>query len=190
MAPKTGPRYLNGIDTAQLLEAAEDLRADPKNARVQYGVTTAWKGRARTESRVNPLIVGDQRIERRFRFSTDEPSSFFGTDDAANPQEYLLGAVNACMIFGYVSGAALRGIKLTKLEIESSGELDMRGFLGDEGIDPGYNTIRIRVRIEGDGTPEQFQEIHDTVRGTSPNAFSVTRPVKLDTELVVEGSTR
>ena len=35
--------------------------------------------------------------------------------------------------------------------------------------------MQYTVRIKGNGTPEQFREIHDTVRRTSPNYFNVAR---------------
>ena len=37
-----------------------------------------------------------------------------------------MAAVNACMTVGYVAGAALKGITLTKLEIRTKGTLDLR----------------------------------------------------------------
>ena len=42
------------------------------------------------------------------------------------------------------------------------------------------------VRIAGNGTPEQFHEIHENVIKTSPNYFNVSRPVRLDAKLQVE----
>jgi hypothetical protein len=42
------------------------------------------------------------------------------------------------------------------------------------------------VRIKGSGTPEQFQEIHETVMRTSPNYFNVSRPIRIDAQLRVE----
>ena len=76
---------------------------------------------------------------------------------------------------------------LESVEIETMGELDLRGFLGiDETVPPGYESMRYTVRIKGNGTPEEFQEIHETVIKTSPNYFNVSRPVRLDAELVVE----
>ena len=81
----------------------------------------------------------------------------------------------------------MQGITLEKVEIETSGALDLRGFLGiDPAVRPGYETIRYVVRIKGDGTPAQFREIHETVARTSPNYFNITRPVKIDARLVVE----
>jgi hypothetical protein len=42
------------------------------------------------------------------------------------------------------------------------------------------------VRIAGNGTPEQFKEIHDNVMKTSPNYFNLSQPVKLDAKLEIE----
>ncbi len=96
-------------------------------------------------------------------------------------------ALNACIMVGYVAGAAVKGITLESVEIETDGELDLRGFLGiDPNVPPGYEAIRYTVRIKGDGTPEQFREIHETVLKTSPNYFNVSRPIRIDAKLEVQ----
>ena len=96
-------------------------------------------------------------------------------------------ALNACIMVGYVAGAAVKGIALEKVEIETDGELDLRGFLGiDPDVRPGYEAIRYTVRIKGNGTPAQFREIHETVMKTSPNYFNVSRPIRIDAALEVE----
>ena len=95
--------------------------------------------------------------------------------------------MNACMLVGYVAGAAVRGIELESVSIEADAKLDLRGFLGiDENVAPGYETIDAVVRIRGNGTPEQFEEIHETVKKTSPNYFNIVHPIKLDAKLIVE----
>lgn len=97
-----------------------------------------------------------------------------------------MAAVNACMTVGYVAGAALHGIELEKLEIETTGQLDLRGFLGlDNAVPPGYEQIDYVVRIAGNGTPEQFEEIHRNVMATSPNYFNMARPIRMNGRLSV-----
>jgi hypothetical protein len=99
-----------------------------------------------------------------------------------------MAALNACITVGYVAGAAVNGITLSKLEIETTGQLDLRGFLGiDPDVKPGYDSIQYVVRIAGNGTPEQFRQIHENVIKTSPNYFNLSRPVRLDAKLQVEG---
>jgi hypothetical protein len=91
------------------------------------------------------------------------------------------------MTVGYVAQCAVHGIMLESLVIETEGEIDLRGFLG---IDPkaakGYESLRYRVRIKGDGTKEQFAEIHEAVMATSPNFYNLSQPVALKPTLVVE----
>ena len=96
-------------------------------------------------------------------------------------------AFNACIMVGYVAGAAVMGVRLEKVEIETSGELDLRGFLGiDPSVPPGYEAIRYTVRMKGDASEAQFREIHDNVLKTSPNYFNIARPIRIDAHLVIE----
>ena len=91
-----------------------------------------------------------------------------------------MAAFNACITVGYVAGASVNGITLDNLEIRTRGELDLRGFLGlSDNVAPGYENVDYEVRIKGNGTPEQFEEIHQTVMKTSPNYFNISRPIRL-----------
>jgi hypothetical protein len=80
----------------------------------------------------------------------------------------------------------VRGITLESLEIETDGEIDLRGFLGlDPAVPPGYEQLSYTVRIKGSGTKEEFAEIHEAVMATSPNFHNVSRPVDLKPTLIV-----
>jgi len=131
--------------------------------------------------------IGGEEVPRRFSFDVDEPCELGGSNAFANPQEYLLAALNACLTVGYAAQCAIRGITLEHLEIETEGEIDLRGFLGiDSTVAPGYESLSYAVRIKGDGTEEQFAEIHEAVMATSPNFFNVANAVALNPTLMVE----
>ena len=99
----------------------------------------------------------------------------------------LIAALNACMTVGYVAQCTVRGITLENLEIETEGDIDLRGFLGiDPTVANGYEGLSYTVRIKGDATPEQFAEIHEAVMATSPNFYNIANPVALKANLVVE----
>ena len=126
-------------------------------------------------------------MPRRFSIDIDEPCELGGSNRFANPQEHLIAALNACMTVGYVAQCAVRGITLESLAIETEGEIDLRGFLGiDPAVPRGYENLRYTVRIKGNGTKEQFAEIHEAVMATSPNFYNMSRPVALKPTLVVE----
>ena len=87
----------------------------------------------------------------------------------------------------YVAQCAVHGITLESLKIETDGDLDLRGFLGiDPAVPAGYENLSYTVRIKGNGTKEEFAKIHDAVMATSPNFYSVSRPVALNPTLIVE----
>jgi uncharacterized OsmC-like protein len=178
---------VNGIDVAALHEVIDEVKKDPAKGIVEFKVKTGWKGQTRSETVVDSYKLGGNEIKRRFTIKADEPLELLGENTAANPQELLMAALNACISVGYVAGAAVNGITLSKLEIETTGQLDLRGFLGlDPNIKPGYESIQYTVRISGNGTAEQFRQIHEDVMRTSPNYLNVSQPVRLDGQLVVE----
>jgi len=183
---KTGNR-VNGLDLEALGSVVREIERDAKKGMVAFRVSTAWRGQTKSRSTVESYTIGGQEVRRHFEMDVDEPHELLGQNSAPNPQEMLMAAFNACITVGYVAGATLKGITLEKVEIETAGELDLRGFLGiDPGVRPGYESIRYTVRIKGDGTPEQYREIHEMVLKTSPNYYNVSRPIRIDATLEVQ----
>jgi uncharacterized OsmC-like protein len=177
---------VNGLDLPALGEVVEAIEKDASQAAVGFAVTTRWTGQTRSETVVDHFTMGGERIARSHKIVADEPCQLLGQDSAPNPQELLMAAFNACITVGYVAGAALKGITLETLEIRTTGELDLRGFLGlSDTVAPGYEAIDYEVRIKGDGSAADFEEIHQNVIKTSPNYFNVSRPIKLNAKLSV-----
>jgi uncharacterized OsmC-like protein len=176
---------VNDIDVDALHELVAEAEIHPA---LSFEVTTRWTGQFSSESRAGPIRLGNgETIERKHVVLADEPVEILGNDDGPNPQELLFSALNACMTVGYVAGAATRGIRLSKLEIETKGTLDLRGFFGlSETVPPGYPSLEYVVRIAGDGTPEQFAEIHAEVQATSPNYDNLARAIRMDATLEVD----
>lgn len=185
--PESTVQPINGINTHALGEFAESVKNDPANGKVDFKVATDWKCGTLSETRVESWSLGGQEIAKDYTIEIDEPVELLGGNKAPNPQEYLMAAFNACISVGYVAGASIRGIELESLQIETEGTLDLRGFLGlDPDVIPGYDEVRFTVKIKGNGTPEQFQEIHEAVMKTSPNAFNIREKVNLVPTLEVD----
>ena len=181
------PKVVNGINVDDLLALIDGVKRDAAKGKTKWRVTTIWQGQTRSRAQVEGFGIGGEKVPRQFSIDIDEPYELGGSNRFANPQEHLLAALNACMMVGYVAQCAVHGITLERLEIETDGEIDLRGFLGiDAAVPPGYENLSYIVRIKGNGTKEQFAEIHETVMATSPNFYNVSRPVALKPTLVVE----
>jgi len=184
---KTAPKLVNGINVDDLFSLIDGVKRDAAKGKTNWRVTTSWQGQTRSRAQVEGFDLGGERVPRQFSIDIDEPCELGGSNRFANPQEHLLAALNACMLVGYVAQCAVRGITLEKLEIETHGEIDLRGFLGiDPAVPPGYERLSYVVRIKGSGTDEEFAEIHAAVMAISPNFYNVSRAVALKPTLIVE----
>ena len=181
----TQTQNINGIDLEGLGQFVEQIKNDDAKGFVRFKVATNWKGQTRSEARVKSYVMDGVEIPREFSIVADEPFELLGQNTAPNPQELLMAAFNACIMVGYVANAAVMGVALENVEIETEGELNLRGFLGiDANVKPGYDSIQYKVRLTGNGTPEQYQAIHEQVLKTSPNYYNIARPIRVDAELV------
>jgi uncharacterized OsmC-like protein len=181
------PNVVNGINVDDLFALIDGVKRDTANGKTSWRVTTGWQGQTRSRTQVDGFEIGGRYVSRHFTIDIDEPCELGGSNRFANPQEHLLAALNACMTVGYVAQCTVRGITLEKLEIETEGDIDLRGFLGlDPAVPPGYQSLNYTVRIKGSGTREHFAEVHKAVMATSPNFHNVARPVDLRPTLIVE----
>jgi len=178
---------VNGINLGDLFALIQGVKQEPATAMTNWRVTTTWQGQTHSRSQVEAFGISGQKVLRRFSIDIDEPSELGGGNAFANPQEHLLAALNACMTVGYVAQCAVRGITIERLEIETEGDIDLRGFLGiDPAVPPGYEDLRYIVRIKGSGSNEEFAEVHRAVMAMSPNFYNVSQRIALEPTLLVE----
>jgi len=186
MNPQTRT-LINGIDVEALRASIDAIRENPAAGQSRWAIRSEWVGGTRTDHHVENNEIGGQPTNRRFTMRVDEPLELCGSNEYPNPQEYLLSALNGCMMVGYAAVAALMGIELDRLEVEVSGDIDLRGFLGiEEEAACGYESLRQTVRISADVPNEQLEQLHAAVLRTSPNYFNVTRAIPTRSELVIE----
>lgn len=177
---------LNGISVAGLSEFVNEVKENPSEGHLHYGVQLSWESGTQISAHTLPAKLGSHRINRDFSWTIDEPRSLLGLNHGPSPQEYLLSAVGACIMVGFAVGASVLGIQLETLSVEVEGDLDLAGFLGlAEAAKVPLSGIRYRIRVAGNGTPEQFEELHRQSVLHSPNAMSLSRGVPLSGELMM-----
>jgi pyruvate dehydrogenase E2 component (dihydrolipoamide acetyltransferase) len=116
----------------------------------------------------------------------DEPTSFGGTDSAANPAELLLAALGASLSVTLRCHAALLGLKVGRIRVELEGDLDIRGFFdADPAVRSGFAELRLHLQIESDASPEALARLMaaadrgcpvlDACRGATPISIELVR---------------
>ena len=88
------------------------------------------------------------------RFGVDR--SIGGLNDVPNPGDLLCAALAACQDGAIRMIANLLGVELTQLEVEVSGELDVRGCLGaDSGVRVGFEVLECKARLQAKGDADR-----------------------------------
>lgn len=171
---------VNGIDVSELQAFAQQVGSNPAKASVRFNVKTRWEHQTRSVATVSHYELGGERHARHFEIAADEPVELLGTDTAPNPQELLMAALNACLSVGYAANAAAMGITLHSLEIETEGQLDLRGFLGlDAAINPGYDEVAYVVRLRTDASRDRVEQLHHIATTTSVNLANFSKAIRM-----------
>lgn len=165
------PKMINGLNVEDLSSTICAIQAAPEIAKFQFRIENQWEGAGQNRSMVGGFFGAGQELTRpsAFVLKADEPVVLLGKDGAANPVEYLLHALAACLTTSMVYHAAARGIQIEEVESSLSGDLDLRGFLElDPKIRRGYQGIQVNFRIKADVPDEQLEEIAQLGTGHSP----------------------
>ena len=171
---------VNGVDLDRLSGTIEHVSADPALARFQFRARNHWIDGGYSRTTIKDFYGAGQEDATRtepFTVDADEPPVLFGENRAPNTVEYVLHALAACVSGTIVYHAAARGIALDGVETTIEGDLDLHGFLGLDGtVRPGYEQIRVTIKVTGDFDDSQFAELASLTR-YSPVRDIVANPV-------------
>jgi uncharacterized OsmC-like protein len=183
MSQATISGVINGVNVDRLGETIDAIQKDPSLATSQFRATNRWINGGHNRSTIQGFYAAGQEDTTRtkpFVLDADEPPVLVGQDQAANPVEYVLHALAACLTTSMVYHAAARGIRVESVESTLEGDLDVQGVLGlSDKVRPGYKEIRVQFTVKSDATAEQLQEltkfspVHDIVTNRVPVSISV-----------------
>jgi uncharacterized OsmC-like protein len=166
---------LRPISNEGLENLAATAKANP-NVVKSLKIKTVCEGQFRNLSYVRDLPA----------HVIDEPPSLLGQDTAPNPSEAVLAALGSCLSVGIHANATMRGIKLTKLELELEGDINITGVWGIGDLTEkrlGFTDIRVKVDLEGDTSREELEDLVAHSNFWSPVANTLRLPVNMDISL-------
>jgi uncharacterized OsmC-like protein len=173
----------NGLDVDQLRETVGNIQNDPGLARARFRAINRWINGGHSRVTIHDFDSARQTIAHQhdFKLDADEPPLLLGEDKGANPVEYVLTALSACLSTALIYHAAAQGIEIEELESEIEGDLDLRGFLGiSEQVRNGYENIRVKFRITADASQEKLDELVRLAQQRSPVFDIVANPVPVE----------
>ena len=127
---------------------------------------------------------------RQFTLTIDEPEGLGGTDQGANPVEFLLAAYAGCLnVMGHIVAAEL-GFKLNNIRIELEGDLNPAKVFGNPTNDrAGYKEIRVNIFPDADTDEailakwleiiESRCPVNDNLINPTPVKISLKKPAEI-----------
>lgn len=164
---------LRPIDPDGLAALGDKGKANPDSV-VTLRAKTVCEGQFRMQTYVRdlaPMLI-------------DEPPHLLGEDNAPNPSEAVLASLGACLAVGVHANATARGVRLSKLELELEGDINVTAVWGtgdlDEAKTLGFSAIRVKIAAEGDAPQEQIDEIVSHSNVWSPVANTLRNNVDVE----------
>ena len=141
-------------------------------AMLKFQAVSNWKGEPAIKIRTgkHELIV-------------DEPAAAGGTDKGPNPLQYVLSSLAGCVTIVGRNVAKKMGIKLEEVSVKIEGDIDDRGFTGqDPSVQKGFQEMRLVVTAKADCGPDKLKEWLKTTEAMCPvgNTYRDGTRVKME----------
>jgi len=174
---KDRPTTMNSVDVAALSETLSALQRQPALGAFQFRAKNVWASGGLNRSTIDGFFGAgkEETRPRPFTFAADEPPVLHGGDQGANPVEFVLHALAACMTTTMVYHAAARGIEISSVSSEREGDIDVRGFMGlADDVRKGYSQVRVKLHVESEAPPAKLaalakmSPVYDIVSNSLP----------------------
>ena len=179
----------NGVDTEQLYGTLDAIKAQPELGAFRFRAVNHWLDGAHNRTTIQHFYgAGQEDASRQEPFVIDagEPAVLLGHDTGANPAEYLLHALAACLTTSLVYVAAARKVRLTEVRSTLEGEMDVRGALGlSDEVRNGFTGIRVSFEVAGDAPADKLREVVTRAQARSAVYDMVTNGVPVDVSVRV-----
>ncbi|MEW6248668.1 MAG: OsmC family protein [Nitrospirota bacterium] len=176
---------VNGVDVSRLFATLDAVKTRPDLATFAFRARNRWIAGGHNRTTIKDFYGAGQEDTTRttpFVLDADEPPVLLGQDLGANPVEFVLHALAACLTTSMVYHAAAQGIHLESVESSLEGDLDLRGFLGlSDQVRKGYRQIRVKFTVRTDAPADQlralcrFSPVFDIVSNPVPVTVTVDK---------------
>ncbi|KRG15323.1 OsmC family protein [Lederbergia galactosidilytica] len=101
-------------------------------------------------------------------FIIDEPASLGGTDQGANPVEFVLAGLTGCTSVMIALIAKEQNFTFAGVDFQNIGEIDLQGLKGVKGVSPHFQSVTFDVIIKTNESAERLQALKAEVEKRCP----------------------
>jgi uncharacterized OsmC-like protein len=184
------PKSINGVDLVVLDETVAAITERPELGATNFQSCSQWNDNRCVTTTIDAFDAGGSAHRRPVAHTvvTDLPEALLGTDRGPLPLELATSAVGACNATTLVAHASMRGVCLQALEVQVSGNVDLRGVLKLADVRPGYAGLHVEIRMEADRSEEELKSFVEETLPLSPVLDLFRRGAPIATQLRVKGT--
>lgn len=174
-------KFLNNVDLEKVSQTSENGKKDKSTLKKPVKLQGEWILDSNQGFQFKTELgyeKGKQVIE------VDSPSFLGGQGNRLGPMAYCVAGITSCFIGTFVGIAAQKGIKLTKLKVDTECLVNFaKTFdIADEPITEGIN-FKVEAQSE-DATKLQLQEILAMAEERCPAMYSMSHKINVDARIV------
>ena len=128
------------------------------NTLLEVGTTAKWTGGVQTSVAIRSFEP----------FLVDEPVDLGGADQGPNPVELVLAGLSSCTSVMIAIIANEQGFAYDAVNFSNSGELDLAGLMGAEGVRTHFQSIDFSVEISTSESAEKLELLQAEVERRCP----------------------
>lgn len=174
-------KFLNNVDLEKVSQTSENGKKDKSTLKKPVKLQGEWILDSNQGFQFKTELgfeKGKQVIE------VDSPSFLGGQGNRLGPMAYCVAGITSCFIGTFVGIAAQKGIKLTKLKVDTECLVNFaKTFdIADEPITEGIN-FKVDAQSEN-ATKLQLQEILAMAEERCPAMYSMSHKINVDARIV------
>ena len=174
------PNIINNIDLDKVSQTAASGKKDKTTLKKPVKLQGQWN--------FDPIKGYQFRTELAFEkgketIEIDSPSFLGGQGNRLGPMAYCISGITSCFIGTFVGIAAQKGIKLTKLAVNTECQVNFaKTFdVADEPITEGIN-FEIEAQSENNDR-KKLEEVLKMAEERCPAMYSMTHVIRVNTKL-------
>jgi len=174
-------KFLNNVDLEKVSQTSENGKKDKSTLKKPVKLQGEWILDSNQGFQFKTELgfeKGKQVIE------VDSPSFLGGQGNRLGPMAYCVAGITSCFIGTFVGIAAQKGIKLTKLKVDTECLVNFaKTFdIADEPITEGIN-FKVDAQSEN-ASKSQLQEILAMAEERCPAMYSMSHKINVDARIV------
>lgn len=165
---------INNVDTERIASFAEQVRADPSNARKTHVIDGQWV-----------LEDGTPQFRSHIRFEggdttlgTDNPTFMGGGGTLPGPMHYCFYGLASCYTGVFVAAAAELGIQLQSVSVRVEADINFARVFGVSD-DPIMEEVRVILSVIASSHEERVLEAEKLALERCPVVYTLRNQVRL-----------